>query len=527
MIRRSLTTGLLILAIAASASADILATDRANQELTIRPNGVLVIDNVQGTIDVIAGDEPKLQIIADRVIRAADASIVAEARQVVHRVLEGTENTRIIRTVMPSAPNPRWSAQVNYKITIPRTANLKINSRATARIRVADIRGNVVVKNMIGPVLIENAGGRVEVDNVNGDIHFIAPRAVAASARLSSINGSVIVRTPGDANFVWESDTVMGEARTAFDIGSGRYLSPTRFRGSVNTPGNVTIVTETFAGNVLLMPLGADDTSARPLRAMFRSRVVPERPAGGVGPMLPATNNRADVRLPLVQGFYGYKTSIGDVRIGEIRGATRIATGAGEVHLGTVFGHCEVTSGGGPLVLGEIIGPLNARTHAGDVTVQRAREGGSIFTGGGTIQMQYTGGPTRLESGGGDIVVRQANGPINAETRSGDISLTVDPDLKSARVEAKTTKGNVAVTLPAGFGADVEAVVITSDPAAQSIRSDFAGLSLQRDQVGGKTRIRATGKLNGGGERLEIHVTDGDIHIVTGGPRVSPMVPPQ
>jgi DUF4097 and DUF4098 domain-containing protein YvlB len=514
---------LFVLIASAGGASAVVVNDRAQHEVSLAPNGVLVIENPHGNIDITGGDEAKLVMVSDRTIRAVNDAAVGEARQAVQRVLEGNEQTRVIRTVMPQGSNSRWSAQVHYTVTVPRMATVKISSTATGRIRVMGIGGPILVKNMIGPVVVENPGGRVEVENINGNIVLVALRGVAGNARLSSVNGSVIVRTPANSGFFWESETVMGDARTGFDVRRGRYLSPTRFRSPINSPGNVTIVTETFGGNVLMMPLGAPDDDAQPIRELVKARVMPDRT--GVGPMLP--DKPRHVRLPLVQGFYRYETSMGDVRIDEIRGATRIVTGAGEVNLGTVFGHCEVLSNGGPVTLGEIIGPLNARTEAGNISVQRARAGGSIFTGGGTIQLQYAGGPMQMSSGGGDIIVRQANGPVTAETKSGDISITLDGSRRSERIVARTAKGNVALIVPAGFAADIEAVLLTSDPAADSIRIDFPGLSVQREQVGGRTRIRATGKMNGGGERVELAATDGGIQIMTDAPRVSPMVPRQ
>ena len=154
-----------------------------------------------------------------------------------------------------------------------------------------------------------------------------------------------------------------------------------------------------------------------------------------------------------------------------------------------------------------------------DVVVQQASEGGTIRTGGGIIRLLNTSGPTRLYSGGGDIIVN-TSAPVTAETRSGDITVTLDRGAKSQRITAKTAKGNILLNVGPGFGADVEATVLTSDPNTNTIRSDFAqGLSVQRDQVGNKTRIRATGKINGGGERVELTAEDGGIQITSGTPR--------
>ena len=510
---------------AASAAAAVTATDRAHNEFSMSPTGVLVIENNFGNVHISGSDDAKVSITADRVIRAQDGSVLAEARQAVQRIIEGNDRIRYIRTVQPLrslALNPRWRAQVNYIVAVPRTAHIKIVSHyETGGIRVRDVSGRVTVKSMNGPVLIENAGGPVQVENTNGDTTLSSRRGISANVNISSINGSIGIRVPPGTNFIWDVDTVMGDAITTLPVLGGRFITGTQFRGTVNSPTNVTVVTHTFGGNVSVLPHGEEPTAARSVRTMAR-RV--ELPTGGVGPSLPPSANKTSVQETLILKSYQFATAIGDVRVDEIRGAAKISTGAGEVHLGTVFGHCEVFSNGGPLTLGEIIGRLDARTAGGNVTVQRAREGGIVTTGGGTILVQYAGAGMRLSSGGGDIVVRHALGPVNADTRSGDIAITMDAGLKSERIAAKTTKGNIILNLPGGFGADIDAVVITTDPA-HAIRSELAGLSIQRDQVGGKTRIRATGKINGGGQRVELHAQDGGIRIAVDAPRVSPQVP--
>ena len=172
-------------------------------------------------------------------------------------------------------------------------------------------------------------------------------------------------------------------------------------------------------------------------------------------------------------------------------------------------------SRGGPLTLGQVVKELTAHTEAGDITVQSAREGGSLTTGGGVIRLMFTGGPTRLQSGGGDILVRQAAGPINAETQSGDISITLDMSSRTERVTAKTAKGNLTLNVAPAFAAEIDATVITSDPDRNDIVFDLTGLQVRREQIGGKTKIRATGKVNGGGERVELYAEDGGIQINT------------
>jgi hypothetical protein len=279
------------------------------------------------------------------------------------------------------------------------------------------------------------------------------------------------------------------------------------FRGTINAPGGPTLTTQTLLGTIRVLGNGVDPRSARSLRQM----AVAERFAAPKALLLQPSRR---IQVPIVGGAFVFSTSIGDISVGEIRGPARVQTVAGEIDLGVVWGDCSVVSLGGPLNLGDIMGLLIASTGAGDVLVRSAREGGRISTAGGIIRLLYTGGPTMLQSGGGDIVVRQAAGPINAETRSGDMNITADPNQKTQRIEARTGQGNIILNIGPRFGAEIDAMVVTSDPDANAIHSDFTGLQIKKEQISGKTRIRATGKLNGGGERVELYAEEGDINIV-------------
>ncbi|HEV2720620.1 MAG TPA: hypothetical protein VG323_11425, partial [Thermoanaerobaculia bacterium] len=162
-------------------------------------------------------------------------------------------------------------------------------------------------------------------------------------------------------------------------------------------------------------------------------------------------------------------------------------------------------------------GNLIAHSGGDGVSVRFARAGGSISTDGGIIKVEFTGGPTTLNSGrGGDIIVHQSNSAIDAETRSGDIVIGSDANVKTQRIIARTARGNVTLHLAPRFGADVDATVLTSDNDSDAIVSDFQGLQIRKEQVGGKTKVRATGKINGGGERLELYAEEGTIHISAG-----------
>ena len=200
---------------------------------------------------------------------------------------------------------------------------------------------------------------------------------------------------------------------------------------------------------------------------------------------------------------------------GEIRGHANISTRAGEIVIGKVTESCEATSQGGPINLGDIAGDLQARTGAGDIHVRAARSGGVINTEGGSVHVLHAGGPIDIRSGGGDITLRNAASRVRAQTKQGDINITVDPKLRTTAIDASTIGGNVILNVPPGFAGDFDISIVTSNADADRIHLDVKGLTIQRDQFAGRIRIRARGQVNGGGEKVQIVVDGGDVHVRT------------
>src|SRR5207244_11968880 len=140
---------------------------------------------------------------------------------------------------------------------------------------------------------------------------------------------------------------------------------------------------------------------------------------------------------------------------------------------------------------------------------------GDHRNGGRTLRLASAGRANTVRTGGGQINVRQASAAVEAETNSGDITINADPNSKTEHFEAKSLQGNIVLNVSPRFAADIEATIITSNPDANTVHSDFPGLTMHRDQVNGKTRIRAIGKINGGGQKLQLSASEGKMHLKT------------
>jgi DUF4097 and DUF4098 domain-containing protein YvlB len=508
MIIRALITAVLVSSTLAVNAAPVKKTYRAKQNFAIQPGGTFVLDNAVGDVQIIGADIAQVEAVITRVFTAPDAASLEEGHKNTGFVVGGDDRMRVVRTAI-TGRTKEWSVTVSWIVRVPKNSNVRVLSRVSRTIHIKDVQGDIFVKNVNGTIMLENVAASAIVESANGAIIYSTTQP-RGNARLSTINGNITASLSPDADFRWIADTLKGDIRTTFPA-RGAFFSTT-FRGSINAPGGPTITTVTLMGSVQLLARGTAPQQAISLKRPSYTVEAPAMISTGTGVKPQVTGN-----------LYKYVTNIGDVKVPEIVGNAEIFTGAGEVQLGAVSGAARVISYGGPMQFGEVLGVLTASTRAGDILVDSARRGGSLSTKGGTIRLLYTSGPTRLESGGGDIIVRQAAGPITAETRSGDISITLDPSEKTEKINAITTKGNIILNVPAGFAADVDATIDTLDADADSIVSDIPGLAITREQIErGRTRVRATGKLNGGGERVILRAVGGDIRITNGivGPTV-------
>jgi DUF4097 and DUF4098 domain-containing protein YvlB len=475
-------------------------TFRADGRFSIVPGGTLILENAFGNIEITGTDGSEIEATTSTTVSATTAASIEEGHRRTVTLVGGDLRTRMLRT-SASPDHKDWEASVDWTVKVPRMTQVNVLSQASSRIGVMNISGNVHVKNFVGNIVVYNVSGETLVESVNGSIAYSTPQ-LGSNAVLTTVNGHITASLPADADIQWVAETAKGEIRT--NLPARGEFSGNVYRGTINGPGGSTITTATLMGNIYLLGMGSG----------MKGTVALKRPQ-------PPNTNATPSSTGLTQdepfkGFFRFYTSLGDISLSLIEGDADIFTGAGQVRLDKVTGMVKVYSKGGPLQFGEIVGELAANTQAGDITVERARRGGTLKTMGGTIRVLYMNGPMNLFSGGGDILVRRTTAPVKAETSSGDISIAVDKGSATETIEAKTDKGNVIVHVGVNFAAEVDATIVTSHPDSDTFVSDLPGLSITRELIGnGRTRVRATGKLHGGGERIQIEAADGDIRITT------------
>lgn len=492
--------------------------------------GAVVVENPNGKITITGKDAAQVVVRREMVIRGVDAAAIKEGRARTQVLFGGDAHTRTLRTIAPyPIAKNRWVPVVNYTIEMPRTAQLTVVSYNGDPVHVNGLTGRVQVKTINGMVRADAVTGPLVIETVNANIFAKYASQPANDIRLSSVNGLVELRVPGDSRFGWVAETLKGQMYVSLP-NRGGFVSPVsrQYRSSVNGGSRPIVQTTSITGPLfILRPNDARDRvaaivapQAQPVIPVAPRRVPPAATGFDIQRVRrlliaePASNTFA-LKQGRIEGDFGYAVSMGNIALADVRGNTKLSTQGGEIIVGRVGGEADLFSRGGPINVGDVFGPLRARTGAGDVHVRAAHRGGVIATNGGNIELLYAGAPIDVRSGGGDIAIRRVAGDVDAETKSGDIMLFMEHGTSGQAIDAKTGNGSIWLNLEPTHRADVDITVLTTPGMRHTISSEIPGLTITRETVDGRLRLRAVGKINGGGARIELHAENGGVQITS------------
>ncbi len=206
--------------------------------------------------------------------------------------------------------------------------------------------------------------------------------------------------------------------------------------------------------------------------------------AGGWGQLVFGPGGvRVKVRVP-ERCSLELDTGGGAIEVEEIEGEVRAHTSGGSVEVSEVRGRIELETSGGSIRADEIDGDVVAKTSGGSVRMSEVAGSVEARSSGGSIELREVGGPVVARTGGGSIRVRFTARP------GGELS---------------TSGGSIEAEIPEGAGIELDA------------STSGGRVELARDLAfdGERERMRAVGRLNGGGAPLVLHTSGGSIRVRT------------
>jgi hypothetical protein len=185
--------------------------------------------------------------------------------------------------------------------------------------------------------------------------------------------------------------------------------------------------------------------------------------------------------------------------------AIRTRSGSGDQTIEGTRGNADLESGSGDLKLTRITGEIRLQTGSGDV---RAREISGAVRGGagsGDIELEEKGtGDVDLHTGSGNVTVRGIQGSFHGEAGSGDITAEGS---QTGAWDIHTGSGNVHLRLPENAAFDAN---LTTGSGSVEVEPAITMTVSGRVQ---EERKHIEGKVRGGGPKLTVRTSSGDIHI--------------
>jgi DUF4097 and DUF4098 domain-containing protein YvlB len=267
--------------------------------------------------------------------------------------------------------------------------------------------------------------------------------------------------------------------------------------------GNVKL--HTSGGSIAIGDVDGGDVDARTSGGTIK--------VGDVKGDLKVDTSGGSINLGKITGSSTIHTSGGSISVAQGGSDTDAYTSGGGINIGPSKGNVKVRTSGGGINIATVNGDVDADTSGGSIRVEGSKGKTVIRTSGGTLTVNSSDGPVMADTSGGDIKIMQAKGAIDARTSGGSIAAEMieTDNSKDTHVSLSSSGGDITVYLPETIEATVSATIKISRFANRDyqIYTDFP-LSAKGE---GSSRISAEGAINGGGDRIQIDTSNGDVYI--------------
>ena len=234
---------------------------------------------------------------------------------------------------------------------------------------------------------------------------------------------------------------------------------------------------------------------------------------GDVDGNLKVDTSGGHIRLGKIKGKSSIDTSGGSITLEQGGDDVKAETSGGSIKIGPVKGKVDVDTSGGSIRIGAADDDVVAKTSGGAIKVEGSNGSVNIKSSGGNLFVASSGGSVKAKTSGGNIQILQARGFIEADTSGGKIEaeMIVEDKNIDTHVNLDTSGGSITLYISDRLAASVSAELKITRSAKRDYRiySDFP-LSIKGES---SNNITANGDINGGGDKITLSTTNGDIHI--------------
>jgi hypothetical protein len=162
----------------------------------------------------------------------------------------------------------------------------------------------------------------------------------------------------------------------------------------------------------------------------------------------------------------------------------------------------RITSSNGQVKVEDLVGGVRVHTSNGGIHLSRIKGNVDATTSNGAIELKELTGRAVLTTSNGHIEADHLSGPVDATSSNGSINIAFATP-PTSDIHAETNNSSIEISMP-----ESSAVRVRASTSNSSIHSDF-----DVTQSGTLSKNHLEGTIHGGGPMLDLHTSNGSIHL--------------
>jgi len=222
------------------------ASEKFAHTYPISDHGELSLENVNGSVEIVAWDKPEISLEAEK--RANNTDDL----QLITLKIEASPDRLSIKTEHQKSGwfNFSIKGEVRYVLKVPAGLILRHIEAVNAQITIRGVRGLVTAETVNGSLHVEGLAANTHLETVNGGINASFD-SVASDQTISieTVNGSCTLRLPSATDAYLKAETVNGGIKCDLPIKTDK-TGRNKLHGQLGQSNDAKINIETVNGGI-------------------------------------------------------------------------------------------------------------------------------------------------------------------------------------------------------------------------------------------------------------------------------------
>jgi len=219
----------LFLAVSLASVAFAQLEEKSTEHRTFTGTRELIIDNVNGAIEVTASTGGSVEMDIEKTLRGASQDRLTIAKReislallqeggLVRLMVDGPFRCHCADNSINFRGGPLYEFNYDFRIRVPRNISLELKTVNHSHISVEGTSGDFKIGNVNGGIEMRDVEGAGSVHTVNGPVKVTFARNPAGATSFKSVNGTLDITFRGGLNADVKMKTFNGGMYTDFPV---------------------------------------------------------------------------------------------------------------------------------------------------------------------------------------------------------------------------------------------------------------------------------------------------------------------